>query len=1235
MIAFGRVCVVPVLLWLACCCQAAEPTSGNGPNGARASGDAKPPAAVGRPQGRDLFADLRSNSRLPGAAYWREVGRALRGLQTLESATWSPETGTLLLSGQPSETGGPYYLDDLMVILRGVLFEKQAMGMSIDPADPQGKRLNVRYEGGSADTAVGWLLFECDRLLKCYSQGVDNLTGKEFRPENIADFVSMIDREAATGGAKTQGGTRFWLTPNLLDKQKQQASKSDRFQPVALVSEDKRTIYLEHLRIYVRSVRSRWDGTKYVDSPEKNPQAEQFSIHFSNHYDEFAREQPVFARLKDLARLQMLAEWIREQKIPLDVEFIRNYQPQTPVKTPRETPAIEARRQRVVQQGNAILTGTTISTGGVDLSTRPFFAVDNGTATRRGKSVVEGHRTHRADAGWTQDIDGQMKSIVVLPTAGTRLAIPHSADVAAYLEARAPQADRELPDGYLPPPAPESDRSKPGIVRDISSLKEYNERGDDPNNKGPPRSAGAVLAVADRSDEIPRDRSDLFVLTVFNRPAADLSLTNEAKSDRGESAPPRLTDTLSPPDKSSPTNKKGDAASTSPAAKLQPGADAPSVVPRLEEPLIEKSKGKANSIRGPPGSNAAGDRSTSAPRDTTPLSSTSGARSEARGKPAVELPPTTLNLPRVVMHYDPKHTAEQWIENVPDSKLIVPDQLAIVSELGDINVSFSKPQIDQARTMLYCPANPPGRNGIRGFYPKTNVLEFVDGRRIAFGANGYPVEVTLPNASRVRFEYAPPANAKDLRSAAPVAFEVVGPQPDRPSQRFALVTTAERREKALAAPRYVIAPPNPATLPPTVQQPSLPPAATAQPRVPQPAAPAIAVKQPVPAAGSPASPAALHPSSSAPTAAPATLVPKAPGAAAPDATAPAAAVSPVSLASLGGAAGIPAGTTGMPRPTAAPVESGAPSRTGPAGASTPPNASAAAPRPDVKSAQEPVSGMTIVPAVPLLDESAEIRFLPDPAERSAMTIEVLRPSQQIDPVPVSAGASRAEDASPSSPLIGTYRFREGGRYVIRIVDGTGAVRLSRDVQVDFKTVPVAGQALELSWRQFGQDASQTQFQEAVQLLTSAQGCRWNARLRSAAVQTGSGQSEGVSELPQAIVVRAPDGSTRQLRLAEQSGFLPPRAAQRLMLHATPVSDASIPSGNPVFVDVTLTWEGERAGTREFSVPLRIANEVGTARPASTSAPGSGALGAVGFVLIGGTMLGGLFLLQMRRGPAAR
>ena len=147
----------------------------------------------------DLFGWLRQPQTKPDVLYWQQVGDALRGLKTIEGASYSHEFGTLTIHGEPMPDGeqGPFHLDDLMLALQANFFGTEPLAVSIDPqpATPgKAKRpmQSVRYLGGCEDTALGWLLFECDRILKGLSQGEDNLTNKPMRPR-IAGFYNMLE----------------------------------------------------------------------------------------------------------------------------------------------------------------------------------------------------------------------------------------------------------------------------------------------------------------------------------------------------------------------------------------------------------------------------------------------------------------------------------------------------------------------------------------------------------------------------------------------------------------------------------------------------------------------------------------------------------------------------------------------------------------------------------------------------------------------------------------------------------------------------------------------------------------------------------------------------------------------------------------------------------------------------------------------------------------------------------
>ena len=371
---------------------------------------------------RDPFGALREPITSPDEEYWFALGDALRQLDTLEGASYSREFGVLTLHGEPAAAGhGPFHLDDFMVALRWAFFQREDLSVSIDPDpdDPKAPIQSIKYYGGCEDTALGWLMFECDRILKSCAQGRDSLTKVDL-DLNVPDYHNMheLGYYLSDMGSKTD---RFWITFGMEDSEdwRKKPKRSDGWQPVICETPDGTSISVEHCRLYVR--------TELMSGPrggkgEASKAALAFANHFTNHYDEFAAIFPELDRLKRIAPLLPVAEWIAKENVPIDLDFVRNYQQQASVQTPKETPAIvvsavfedsSPSRGRVTTESRAI--------GGVDFSPHTFFAGDrDGNAKSHGLFSKDQLNRHRRETTWTAEMDGKTLRVATVPTLRTR-----------------------------------------------------------------------------------------------------------------------------------------------------------------------------------------------------------------------------------------------------------------------------------------------------------------------------------------------------------------------------------------------------------------------------------------------------------------------------------------------------------------------------------------------------------------------------------------------------------------------------------------------------------------------------------------------------------------------------------------------------------------------------------------------------------------------------------------------
>jgi YD repeat-containing protein len=321
------------------------------------------------PKGTAFFAPSPLAPRRVGGVRLSGAGAALP-LTNLRGIALD-EAGRLVLLGGDAPGGielPPLRLDDVVTVFRCVYEHGEAPWVSIDP-DPknlEGDTHFPRHGPGTADTYVGWVLFETDRVMKSYSLGIDTVTKEPIR-SRIAGYrssaeMSFDDPPEESGKKGEWVSHRRWIVPAGVVRRRGAGGKLTLLDvPLKVLTE----------RMVVR------DG-KLVDAPElgRGKSAVAFSEWFSKHYDDIAREvylkppaetgidRPVaiFQELRRIALITAVAESLREQKVPFPA-WMRDYAVR-PCPIPKTTPAPVVTLKR--DQGKQ--TRTVRLQGGVQLS---------------------------------------------------------------------------------------------------------------------------------------------------------------------------------------------------------------------------------------------------------------------------------------------------------------------------------------------------------------------------------------------------------------------------------------------------------------------------------------------------------------------------------------------------------------------------------------------------------------------------------------------------------------------------------------------------------------------------------------------------------------------------------------------------------------------------------------------------------------------------------------------------
>lgn len=298
-----------------------------------------------------------------GGVYLGGAGQLLDNIGAVSGVALDENDNLVLLS----ESGGsidlpPLRLDDVVTVFRSVYLHGEGPTVTIDPNpdDPEGSAMIIRHGAATADTYVGWVLFEADRLMKGYTIGFDNNTTEEI-VSSVPGYDDVRDRMyfgESTPEQTRRGGKweRFWIVP----------AASDRFE-----ADD---LSLFEVPLKVKTQVMKWSGGELVDdrSGSSSVGAASFVDWFTGNYADIAAERfllpppesgltepvPVFAELQRIALITAIAETLRDRGVVMP-HWMRDYAV-TRVPFERFTPALEVTRTQGTSEAHIY--------GGVQLS---------------------------------------------------------------------------------------------------------------------------------------------------------------------------------------------------------------------------------------------------------------------------------------------------------------------------------------------------------------------------------------------------------------------------------------------------------------------------------------------------------------------------------------------------------------------------------------------------------------------------------------------------------------------------------------------------------------------------------------------------------------------------------------------------------------------------------------------------------------------------------------------------
>lgn len=332
-----------------------------------------------------------------GGVYFDRTAKLIGELGSITGAHFDPQSGQVLLVGekggaQSANSLPPIKPQYLAAALRAVYAPSaHAPGMTIDPhpQNPRGATMLVRFFGNTENSELGWLMFEADRLLKGYSVGQDNET-KQPVVSSVPGYRNTLDMLWDDPRGYTPGlWSRFWLVTDPVTGRAAANGHSVVFDPIKmcvktesmrLMGKGQLVPAVDEASHEANESRACWQDDRVVFvGATLDPHAEQFARHFTEHYEQFAAERPVYAELKQAALAVALAKWMKQQGVPPDWHWINTFAPH--YTTPQTTPAAYAERSETEKTGRVTRTRRVSNFGGVNMS--PALQLHEQAETKR------------------------------------------------------------------------------------------------------------------------------------------------------------------------------------------------------------------------------------------------------------------------------------------------------------------------------------------------------------------------------------------------------------------------------------------------------------------------------------------------------------------------------------------------------------------------------------------------------------------------------------------------------------------------------------------------------------------------------------------------------------------------------------------------------------------------------------------------------------------------------------
>ena len=214
---------------------------------------------------------------------------------------------------------GLFSMDDVQTVLQLAAADAYPIHFSLDPPNLHQKYhpfYKCRYAPKELQNSLFLhTLFEADYLLKFFSGGVEVSAKPPFESrlcsegltKNLPPEIVEAIKPLSERGSSSPHGHRFWIQVDTVE-----SSIKETAQKVEFKLGDPKISIRSHPHVPGPDLYNKEQDTEFEDDPE-SPEAK-FVSDFTSHYHEISKHFPMFARLRELAKLQTLVPIILTTK---------------------------------------------------------------------------------------------------------------------------------------------------------------------------------------------------------------------------------------------------------------------------------------------------------------------------------------------------------------------------------------------------------------------------------------------------------------------------------------------------------------------------------------------------------------------------------------------------------------------------------------------------------------------------------------------------------------------------------------------------------------------------------------------------------------------------------------------------------------------------------------------------------------------------------------------------------